>query len=272
MNFFLLILLILSAAAVVSAAGIILYASVLQARRPLRSLYSERTGQEDFIALDAVPPQFVHFILQTEDNEFYEHHGFSGPAIRDALLLNRNARKIVTGGSTMTQQLVKNLYFRFYQSYIRKAAEAVITLAAERKLGKKKILELYLNIIYFGNGIYGLTHASRFYFRKEPGQLTMNQMFLLACIVNAPTRGNPVQYPETFERIRNKRLGLLIRRGTISPEDAELIRSHRAECLDGELRENDAFTRQYPREICMANYRFGPCTDPDRVTVPPAAV
>lgn len=268
MNIFLLILLILLAAVLAVAAGFLIYAAVLQAKRPLPRLYDARAAQDDFIPLDTVPGQLLHFLLQLEDDKFYEHHGFSKDGIRDAVRLNRTAGKIITGGSSITQQLVKNLYFHFEQSYLRKGTESIITLAAERKLGKKKILELYVNIIYFGNGIYGLTHAARFYFGKEPEQLTANQMFILTCTVNAPTRGNPVQYPEVFERIRNKRLNLLIRRGTISDEDAEMIRSHHADCLDEELRENDAFTQNYPREICIANYRFGPYADPSLVTIP----
>lgn len=122
--------------------------------------------------------------------------------------MNYQAKKIVYGGSTITQQLAKNLYFRFTHNYLRKASEALIALLMERKLGKERILEMYANIIYFGNGVYGISDAVRFYFSKPVSDLTLNQMFMLACLPAIPTRGNPIQYPEVFERVRNRRLNI----------------------------------------------------------------
>ena len=258
----------LAAAAVLCAAGVAAYAAILQARRPLRALYRARAAEEDFIPAERIPERFRFSLLQVEDRFFFEHNGFSKLAIRDAIRLNFKARKVIAGGSTMSQQLVKNLYFRFHHNVFRKAAEVIITAAAERKLGKDRILEMYINIIYFGCGIYGLTHAARFYFGKEPEELTMNQMFLLACVVNAPTRGNPVEYPEVFERLRNKRVALLIRRGTIPDADAEAIKAHGAACLDEELRGADEVSRRFSQEVPMVNDRFGPRPDPDKFQIP----
>ncbi len=201
-------------------AALITYTGIIMLRRPLKGLYDMRSKEEDFCPLFSVPDQLIHFLLQIEDNEFFEHPGYSREGIRDAISLNLRSGSIQTGGSTISQQLVKNLYFRFHHSYLRKAAEFLIMLYAEKKLGKEKILEFYINIVYFGNGIYGFTHCARFYFGKKISDLTVNQMFMMACMLYAPTVGNPIQHPDVFERIRDKRLNLLVRRETISDEDA----------------------------------------------------
>ena len=162
-------------------------------------------------------------------------------------------------------QLAKNLYFRFTHNYLRKAAEILIALALERKLGKERILDFYINIIYFGNGVYGFSDAVRFYFGKPVSALTLNQMFLLACIPPIPTRGNPIQYPEVFERIRNRRLNYIRRKKEplISQAEAAEIFAHDSSCLDPELRKPDDFTRNYPQTIPLINERFGrfACSD-----------
>ena len=174
--------------------------------------------------------------------------------------MNIGAGHIVYGGSTITQQLAKNLYFRFTHSYIRKAAELMISLVLERQLGKNRILELYLNIIYFGNGIYGISDAAHFYFDKPLADLSLNQMLMLAVIPAIPTRGNPLQHPDVYERVRNKRLMLLLngKPPLISREEAAAIQALGSDCLDPELRENDEYTRSYPQTIPLINERFGP--------------
>ena len=151
---------------------------------------------------------------------------------------------------------MKNIYFGFRHSYLRKAVELVIALSAERSLGKRKILELYMNIIYFGNGVYGIRDAAGFYFSKNVQDLSENQMFILACIPYAPTRGNPIQHPQAFETIRNRRLNSINVRKELSAEEWDRISSHHADCLDPDLRKQDDFTRQYPQEVPLYNERF----------------
>lgn len=247
-------------------AGIVVYANILMLKRPFLRLYEMRKAEEDYCPVEKVPKLFIHFLLQIEDRYFYEHPGFLRENIRDAIALNLKAKKIISGGSTITQQLAKNLYFNFRKNYLRKAAEFIITLSIEKKMSKDEILDLYMNLIYFGNGLYGITDGCAFYFGKKPWELTTNQMFIMACAPYAPTKGNIFRYPEVFERIRNKRLDLLKKRGEISKEDEELIRSYRAAELDPELRKNDEFTLDYPDEVCLNNDRFGPKPVPERVT------
>lgn len=237
----------------------IIYDAVLLIRRPLRRLYAKISAKESFVPIGQTPKQFKDILLLLEDVNFYKHHGIRPRAIRGSIRINRNAGRIVTGGSTITQQLMKNLYFHsFRKSYIRKIAEAFLALWAECVLSKDQILEMYINIIYYGNGIYGSSEAARFYFNKELQELNMNQYFLLSSIPKAPTRGNPIQHPEVFERIRNKNLDFYVECGRLSVEDKNTIVAHNASCLDEELRKADDYTDNYPQDIVLTNEKYGP--------------
>ena len=254
------VLLVLLGACLLLFAGIWVYALVLMIKRPPLALYEARTKEADYLSLSDVPARQTELLVELEDSAFYTHRGVDLDEIRCAVHLNFGAKKIVYGGSTITMQLAKNLYFRFTHNYLRKAAEVLIALALERKLGKDRILDFYINIIYFGNGTYGLSDAARFYFNKPASALTLNQMFLLACLPAIPTRGNPIQYPEVFERVRNKRLNYLLRekkKPLISQDEAAEIFANTASCLDPELRKPDDFTRSYPQTIPIVNERFG---------------
>lgn len=253
-------LLALAVAALLACVGVAGYACVLLIKRPPLKLYESRRGQLDFQPLDQIPARLLQLIIRQEDRNFYVHPGFSVEDIRSAWRVNRKAGRIVYGASTITQQLAKNLYLRFTRSYLRKAVELLIALVLERRLGKARILELYVNIIYFGNGVYGIAGAARFYFDKPVRDLSLNQMVMLAIIPSVPTTGNPIQHPEVFERRRNS---FLVRftekdRPLISVAEAEDIRAHGAACLDPELRAPDDFTRSYPSTVPMINERFGP--------------
>lgn len=256
MQIFIIIVLSLIAIMIVFFLAVLVYDVILLKKRPLLKLYEQRKAQENFCPYDEIPEKMRHYFVILEDSDFFHHKGYLPEGIRDAIYLNGHAKEIVTGGSTITQQLVKNLYFRFNKSYLRKLAEFFLALYAERKLGKERILEFYLNIIYFGNGIYGIYDAARFYLNKSVKELNPNQMFLLAAIPKAPTVGNPIQHPEVFERLRNKRV--MVNLGAISEEDKNDILSHGAFCLDEELRKNDDFTKNYSQQIVLINEIYGP--------------
>lgn len=261
LNLLFCVLLILLCAGLLLCAGIAVYAFVLMKKRPPLALYEERRRQPDFIPLSQIPERMVRLLLEMEDNEFYSHRGFSPGEIRSAVKMNFRAKKVVYGGSTITQQLAKNLYFDFTHHHLRKAAELLIALEMERKLGKDRILELYMNIIYYGNGVYGISDAARFYFGKPVEELTVNQMFMFAVLPTWPTKGNPIQYPDVFERCRNKRLNHLMKTKpdqVLTREEADAIYACHADCLDPELRKPDDFTRSYPKEVPLINERFGP--------------
>ena len=246
--------------ALLACAGMAGYAFVLMRKRPLLALYESRRRQPDFLPIGQIPPWLIQLIVRQEDPNFYTHPGFDIEAIRKNWRTNKCEGRIVLGASTISQQLAKNLYLRFTRNYLRKTVELLIALALERRLGKTRILELYVNIIYYGFGIYGIANATRFYFDKSVSDLSFNQMVMLAIIPSAPTTGNPIQHPEVFERLRN---GYLVRfteeaPPLISRAQAEDILGRRATCLDPELRAPDDFTRSYPSVVPMINERFGP--------------
>lgn len=235
------------------------YAQVVMWKRPIMRFYEERSSQKDYCPYQQIPKKMTEYIAIVEDEYFFEHKGYRSESIRYAFKCNRKAKEIVSGGSTITQQLAKNMYFNFRRSYFRKIVELIIAIKLERTLSKKRILELYLNIIYFGNGKYGICDAAEFYFNCDVRSLSLNQMFILSCLVAVPTAGNPVQHPEVFGRIRSKWLDLKKDgRFVVPEEDAAVIRANTVEKLDPMLRDNDEFTRNYPQTIPMINERFGP--------------
>lgn len=261
LNVFKYALIILLSLFLLLCVGIAVYAFVLMKKRPPLALYEERRKQADFIPLSQIPERMVKLLLEMEDDEFYSHRGFSMGEIRSAVKMNFRAKKVVYGGSTITQQLAKNLYFDFTHHHLRKAVELLIALEMERKLGKDRILAFYMNIIYYGYGVYGITDAAKFYFNKPVAALTVNQMFMFAVLPTWPTKGNPIQYPDVFERCRNKRLNHLMKTKpdqVLSREEAEAILARHADGLDPELRKADDFTRNYPKEVPLINERFGP--------------
>ena len=128
----------------------------------------------------------VGAVIQREDGGFYRHHGFSPDEVRGALIRNVNAGRFAFGASTITMQLVKNVFLAREKTLVRKLQEVALTWWLERSLDKRSILELYLNVVEFGPGIYGVGPAARFFFGREPGDLTVLQGVYLASLLPAP--------------------------------------------------------------------------------------
>ncbi len=132
-------------------------------------------------------------VVAAEDTRFYTHGGFDWEALREAWELNRRQQRIRRGGSTITQQLVKNLFMTTHRSYLRKAMEAPLTLLAELLLPKKRLLTLYLNVVEWGPGIYGAEAAARYHYGKTARQLTRYEAAALAACLPSPLRRRPQQ-------------------------------------------------------------------------------
>jgi monofunctional biosynthetic peptidoglycan transglycosylase len=143
-----------------------------------------------------IPPALQWGVIVAEDDIFYEHNGFNFAAMRDALWDDIKEQRFVRGGSTITQQLAKNLYLSREKSLWRKLKEAIITCKLERHLSKKRILELYLNAIEWSPGVHGVGEASQHYFHKSPEDLDFFESILLAAIIPSPRLYNPLRYPE----------------------------------------------------------------------------
>ncbi len=141
----------------------------------------------DFIPYAAIPPRMIRAVITAEDGGFFRHRGISINQIIEATADNIRAGRVVRGASTITMQLAKNLYLSRERTFSRKFEELFITLALEQELSKQRIMEIYLNIIEWGEGIYGLVPAARHYFRKSPGELTDRECAFLASIIARPT-------------------------------------------------------------------------------------
>ncbi len=146
------------------------------------------TIRHTWVPLERIPRRVQRAVIEAEDGRFYQHHGFDWDAIRAARARNDRAERIKRGGSTITQQLAKNLYLDGSRTYIRKGREAVITVAMELLLPKQRILELYLNSIEWGPGVFGIEEAARYHFGEDAWQLSLGQACRLASIIPAPLR------------------------------------------------------------------------------------
>ena len=152
-----------------------------------RTPYRERY---QFVPLNQISPDFQHAVIAAEDARFYQHHGFDWHAIQLAADGDMEGGRI-RGGSTLTQQLVKNLFFGTGRSFLRKGAESTLVPVAELVLGKRRILELYLNVVEWGPGVYGAESAARTYYKAPARSLDRQQAAQLAAILPAPLKRSP---------------------------------------------------------------------------------
>jgi len=143
-----------------------------------------------FIPLSQISPELQHAVIAAEDARFYQHHGFDWHAIQLAAEEDMEGGRM-RGGSTLTQQLVKNLFFGTGRSFLRKGAEFALVPVAEFVLGKQRILELYLNVVEWGPGIYGAESACHYYDRTSARNIGRQQSARLAAILPAPLRRRP---------------------------------------------------------------------------------
>lgn len=221
-------------------------------------IYRERAAEMDFCSLTGMPSHLVRILILIEDFSFMKHHGIQPKAILEALWLNLQTGKIRFGGSTITQQICKNLYFGCDQSFRRKLSEMMITLYMEKNLSKQQILELYLNCVYFDNGTYGIKEAARYYFDETPAELTFRQCFMLISLLPVVGKYNPLVYPEEFYKYMMNNAAALHRKQLISDEEMAEVRFRGPECLDEKLRKPDESTKKYAVHGPFINERYGP--------------
>jgi monofunctional biosynthetic peptidoglycan transglycosylase len=161
-----------------------------------------------WVSMSRISPYLQRAVVATEDASFFEHEGFDWEGIKDAAVYNLEAGEFKRGGSTITQQLAKNLYLSSERSLLRKAKEALITRSLEHELTKRRILELYLNVAEWGHGIFGAEAASRHHFGKSASELSMEEAALLAAILPSPRRYDPMRITKY---LRNRQQHILHR-------------------------------------------------------------
>lgn len=144
-------------------------------------------SDKNYITMDEIPTDFKNAIIAVEDHRFYEHGYIDIISIGRAVVNNIKTMSLAEGGSTITQQLAKNMYFTMEKKFTRKVAEVFVARKLEQMYTKDEILEMYINVAYFGDGLYGLKEAANGYFDKEPLELTFDEITLLAGLPNAPS-------------------------------------------------------------------------------------
>ncbi len=223
------------------------------------------TFNREIVPLTEIPKDVQNAVIAIEDRDFYEHRGVDAESVFRALLANMFSGRIVQGGSTITQQLVKTTLITKNQAprigaadttYARKLQEAGLALRMEEKYTKKEILELYMNEVFLGNGVYGIGTASEFYFGRTPKKLSLSQAAILAGMIARPEAYDPLDRPKAARKRRNVVLQTMLTEGAITQKELERARRQGVNVVRGagtaEDDEEPFFVTYLTREILNA--------------------
>ena len=183
------------------------------------TVLAERGLRRRHVRLDRLPPYLPQAVIATEDRRFYTHFGVDPVGLIRAIFRNVEAGNVVQGGSTITQQLAKNLFLKPDRTIARKLEEVIYAIWLEQRFSKDEILELYLNRVYFGGGTYGVEAAARRYFGKSARAVSLTQAALLAGLLKAPSRYAPTRDVELASARVDVVLENMVQAGFLSPED-----------------------------------------------------
>lgn len=189
-----------------------------------RSYVETKLNRKNFVPLTQVPLSFQQALIAVEDNRFHQHGGIDLEAVSRAVLVNLQSGELKEGGSTITQQLVKNLFLSQDRTWSRKALEIPLTLIMEGQFSKSEILELYVNTIYFGSGAYGIGEAAQTYFGKSPRDLTLAESSLIAGLPAAPSVYSPLVDLNMARQRQKIVLAAMVKHGYITPPQADAVR------------------------------------------------
>jgi penicillin-binding protein 1A len=220
----------------------------------IKQFYEER---REIVKLSDVSPIMQKAILAAEDTRFYKHHGFDIFSIARAAIKNLKAGRIVEGGSTITQQLAKQLFLTPERSFERKLKEFILSFNIERKFDKQRIFELYMNQIYFGHGAYGVEAAALTFFNKHAKNLNLCESALLAGLIKAPNKYSPVRHPELAKIRMSQVLNVMRDEGFINKEQEQkaVSRGFKLNMNFGSDSTGAYFVEQIRRELVE---RYGP--------------
>ena len=235
-----------------------LKAQYLTQKRPVESLLDERKKSPDYCPWEEISDEVKKYFVLIEDPGFYKRNGTGLKNIIRRGISYLIEKDQGVHGSTIPQQLAKNLYLRFDKTIFRKITELFICLKIERCLTKEEIFNFYLNIIYYGNNIYGISNACEYYFSKKPADLTANQAVFFACLIAGPNAADPVHYPDKFFKLKKRKLEKCFREGLISEKELNYL------CSSPENQPDPEFAPDFCRTenalvVHMVNECFGPC-------------
>ena len=189
--------------------GHTMYEEALE-KMPIEDAVGEIKSINNYTELDEVPKMYIDAVIAAEDRRFNLHNGFDIIGTLRAVIVDIKTRSLAEGGSTITQQLAKNIYFQNDNSPIRKIAEIFMAFHIEKEYSKDDIFELYMNKIYFGSGYYNIYDASMGYFGKTPDMMSDYEATLLAGVPNAPSVYSPKVNPELSKKRQEKIIDCLI--------------------------------------------------------------
>lgn len=167
-------------------------------------------GSKNYVPLNKVSKHLKKSVVLTEDSSFYDHHGFDWGAIEKNAREGWKTGKFRRGGSTITQQLAKNMFLTKDRTFIRKALEAIITYRIENTLSKDEILERYLNVVEFGKDIFGVKAAAKYYFQKSAAELTVVESAFLTLVLPNPVKYSSSFYQKELTPFARKRLNTIV--------------------------------------------------------------
>ncbi|GAF65702.1 penicillin-binding protein 1F [Bacillus sp. TS-2] len=206
--------------------------------QPISKIFLEN---REMVTINQIPEHVQEAFVAVEDVRFYEHNGFDLRAIARALYRDIQSGSRAEGGSTITQQLAKNLFLTNDKTFLRKTKEVLIAMNLERRYSKDELLGLYVNTIYFGHGKYGIQAAAQHFFNKNVEALNLEEGALLAAIPKAPNQYSPFVDQEKSEQRRNLVLSLMSKSGYITPEEATRLQGKMITLYAEEEREDEAF-------------------------------
>ena len=220
--FIIILVLILVLGTICFIIGYITYSKALE-EKPLISRMDEIENNEHFVPFDELPKNYLNAVVAVEDHRFYEHGPIDLIAIARAIWVNISNFELREGGSTITQQLAKNVVLSQEETASRKLGEIICAFDIEKNYSKDEILTLYVNTCYFGEGYYGIYEASKGYYNKEPKDLNLDEASMLAGVPNAPSVYAPTVNPDLAKKRQGHVLDKMVEYGYISQEEANSI-------------------------------------------------
>lgn len=221
--FLIIFLIILIVGSVIFLNGYKLYKTTID-ELSLEDKIKEIKSNDSYVSISDVPTYYTSAVIAVEDHRFRQHGAIDIISIGRAIVSNIRAKDFNEGGSTITQQVAKNLYFITEDDVIsRKIAEILVGIDLENNYSKDDILEFYINTIYFGEGYYGIKEASNGYYDKEPKDLTLYQATLLAGVPNAPSIYAPTINPDLAKSRQGKVIRSMVEHGYLSEEESKKI-------------------------------------------------
>lgn len=216
------ILIILAISSVYIKKGYDMYKNAIE-KTSIEEKIEQIKKKKNYTEISEMPDMYKNAVLAVEDHRFYKHKGIDIISIGRAVVNDIKAKGFEEGGSTITQQLAKNIYFTQEKKIERKIAEVFMSVELEKNLKKDEILELYLNTSYFGDGKYTVREASKHYFNKEPSEMSDYESIMLAGIPNAPSVYAPTKNPELAKKRQKQVINKMIKYKYLTKKQADKI-------------------------------------------------